>query len=214
MRRTSRRGSRSGAGTAGSRSARRASVRTARSISIISPRSSTERPVSSRAPAPRTGSGRSFLWRRGCGSPARTAGRAPPPAGGPAGARRALKWALCGIREHEKTLSAEILRGFHDLRTRGVRLHGIDDPARLDERDPTFLFEVRGLTQNEIKRRLWEDARIEVPSGTCYSLAVYRALKARRAVRASFAHYDDLGTVRTFLAALGRIAGAAPGSRS
>jgi len=132
----------------------------------------------------------------------------------PAGPRRALKWALCGIREHEKTLSAEILRGFHDLRTRGVRLHGIDDPARLDERDPTFLFEVRGLTQNEIKRRLWEDARIEVPSGTCYSLAVYRALKARRAVRASFAHYDDLGTVRTFLAALGRIAGAAPESRS
>lgn len=127
----------------------------------------------------------------------------------PAGPRRSLKWALCAIREYEKTLSAAILRGFGEFRKRGVRLHGIDDEARLDERDPTFLFEVRGLSQMAIKRRLWEEARIEVPDGTCYSLAVYRALRARRAVRASFAHYDDLNTVRIFLEALGRIAGPA-----
>ncbi|HEU4403291.1 MAG TPA: aminotransferase class V-fold PLP-dependent enzyme [Candidatus Polarisedimenticolia bacterium] len=123
--------------------------------------------------------------------------------------RRRLKWALCAIREHERTLSLALLDGFRALARRGVILHGVNDPARVAERDPTFLFEVGGLTQDQVKRRLWEEGRIEVPSGTYYSLAVYREMRARshHLVRASFAHYDSLETVRHFLATLGRIAG-------
>jgi cysteine desulfurase family protein (TIGR01976 family) len=128
----------------------------------------------------------------------------------PAPDRRRLKWALCAIREYERTLSAALLEGFRALRPCGVTLHGITDVSRLDERDPTFLFEVRGLSQQEVKRRLWEHSGIEVPSGNFFSLAVYRAMRgrSRRLVRASFAHYDTLDTVRHFLDALGRIAGA------
>ncbi|HXU11914.1 MAG TPA: aminotransferase class V-fold PLP-dependent enzyme [Candidatus Binatia bacterium] len=119
--------------------------------------------------------------------------------------RRRLKWAMCAVRDYEQALTKAALLGFSALAKRGVRLHGIADPERAPERDPTFLFEVSGRTQMEVKRRLWEDGKIEVPDGNYYSLAVYRALKSRRTVRASFAHYDGLDTVRHFLDSLARI---------
>ena len=72
----------------------------------------------------------------------------------------------------------------------------------MDERDPTFLFEIRRLSQETIKRRLYERGRIEVPTGNYYSLAVYRHLRRRQTVRASFANYDGLDTVRHFLKTL------------
>jgi cysteine desulfurase family protein (TIGR01976 family) len=117
-------------------------------------------------------------------------------------ARRRLKWAMTAARAHERTLSLALLDGFARLARRGVRLHGLTDPDRVDERDPTFLFEIRGLSQETIKRRLYERGRIEVPTGNYYSLAVYRHLRRRQTVRASFAHYDGLDTVRHFLKTL------------
>ena len=121
--------------------------------------------------------------------------------------RRRLKWAMCAVRDFEQTLTKAALLGFSALAKSGVRLHGLADPERAAERDPTFLFEVHGKSQMEIKKLLWEDGRIEVPDGNYYSLAVYRFLKSRRTVRASFAHYDGLDTVRHFLDSLSRIAG-------
>jgi selenocysteine lyase/cysteine desulfurase len=125
----------------------------------------------------------------------------------PSRERRRLKWAMSAVRDFELTLSKALLLGFAALARRGVHLHGIADEARAAERDPTFLFEVRGMAQQEVKRRLWEEGRIEVPSGNYYSLAVYRHLRSRRTVRASFAHYDGLDTARHFLDTLDRIAG-------
>ncbi|MEK7799284.1 MAG: aminotransferase class V-fold PLP-dependent enzyme [Acidobacteriota bacterium] len=124
----------------------------------------------------------------------------------PSRERRRIKWAMSAVRDFELTLSKALLLGFAALARRGVQLHGIADEARAAERDPTFLFEVRGRTQMEIKRRLWEEGRIEVPDGNYYSLAVYRHLRSRRTVRASFAHYDGLDTARHFLDTLERIA--------
>ena len=131
-----------------------------------------------------------------------------------AGDRRLFKWAIGAIREYERTLTTAVLAGFRDLASRGVRLYGIDDERRADERDPTFLFEVRGLTQDQVKRRLWDLGGIEVPTGNFYSLAVYREYRrrSRRLVRASFAHYDSLETVGHFLDTLGRIADEARGT--
>jgi len=121
-------------------------------------------------------------------------------------ARRRLKWAMTAARAHERTLSLALLEGFARLSGRGVRLHGLTDPGRVDERDPTFLFEIRGLSQEAVKRRLYARGRIEVPSGNYYSLAVYRHLRRRQTVRASFAHYDGLDTVRHFLKTLESVA--------
>ncbi len=120
--------------------------------------------------------------------------------------RRRLKWAMHGIRAWEQGLTTILLRGWaEELAPRGVTLHGLTDPARAGERDPTFLFEVRGRTQEEVKRQLWRRARIEVPSGNYYSLAVTRHLRTRRTIRASFAHYDTPATVRLLVGALARL---------
>ncbi len=125
----------------------------------------------------------------------------------PAPARRRLKWALCAILEHEKRLGRAVLEGFRALAPRGVRLYGIADPGRVEERDPTFLFEVDAVEPEEVKRRFWEEARIEITIGSNFSVAVYRALRKRgRVLRASFAHYDTLETAHRFLDMLGRIA--------
>jgi selenocysteine lyase/cysteine desulfurase len=120
----------------------------------------------------------------------------------PAGPRRLLKWAMTAVQDHERALSRLLLLGLRALKGRGVRVHGLFDPERAAERDPTFLFEVEGRSQEEIKRRLWEMGRIEVPSGNYYSLAVYRHLRSRRTVRASFAHYDGEDTATHFLRTL------------
>jgi cysteine desulfurase family protein (TIGR01976 family) len=120
--------------------------------------------------------------------------------------RRRLKWAMHAIRAWERGLTETLLRRWAaSLAPRGVTLHGLTDPARAGERDPTFLFEVRGRTQEEVKRQLWRRARIEVPSGNYYSLAVTRHLKSRRTIRASFAHYDTPETVRLLIDALARL---------
>lgn len=125
----------------------------------------------------------------------------------PDSGRRALKWALLAIRAWEARLSAVVLEGFRSLAARGVTLCGLGDPSRIGERDPTFLFEVRGLTQDAVKRGLWDLGRIEVPAGTYYALPVYRELRGRmgRLVRASFAHYDNEETARHFLKTLERM---------
>lgn len=120
----------------------------------------------------------------------------------PAGSRRLLKWAMTAVQDHERALSRVILLGLRALRGRGVRVHGLFDPERAGERDPTFLLEIEGRSQEEVKRRLWDLGRIDVPSGNYYSLAVYRHLRSRRTVRASFAHYDGEDTATHFLRTL------------
>jgi cysteine desulfurase family protein (TIGR01976 family) len=124
--------------------------------------------------------------------------------GYPDGPRRRLKWAMAATREYERRLSAAVLEGFRSPALRGVRLHGIADPARLDERDPTFLFEAPGKDPESIRKRLWEESGIEIPRGSNFSLVVTRVLKSRRTLRASFAHYDGAQTVQRFLETLER----------
>jgi selenocysteine lyase/cysteine desulfurase len=121
---------------------------------------------------------------------------------------RRLKWAMHAVRAWEQSVSETVLRGWRrDLAPRGVRLHGPTDPARVGERVPTFLFDLPGRTQEEVKKALWRLARIEVPSGNYYSVAVYRHLRLHDTIRASFAHYDSPATARLLVRTLARIAG-------
>ena len=126
-------------------------------------------------------------------------------------ARRRLKWAMHAIVAWEGRLSGEVIAGWRrDLAPLGVRLHGVTDPRRLADRVPTFLFEIPGWTQEEVKRALWRRSRIEVPSGNYYAPAVYRHLRSRRTIRASFAHYDTPVTARCLVRALRGVARRAP----
>jgi len=67
------------------------------------------------------------------------------------GRRRALKVALTAVEEYEKGVSRAMLEGVDDApglnHMPHVKAYGITDPERVDERDPTFSFEVEGVPQ-------------------------------------------------------------------
>ncbi|HSA94773.1 MAG TPA: aminotransferase class V-fold PLP-dependent enzyme [Acidobacteriota bacterium] len=138
-----------------------------------------------------------LLWLAG-----RLAGPEAAEADRPARFRRALD----AIAEYERGLSRRLLEGLRRFDASRVRLFGLADPVRAAERVPTFAFDVAGLSATETKKRLWEEAAIQIADGNHYSAAVVRHLGRPDGIcRASFAHYDNAATVDLFLAALGKL---------
>ena len=118
-----------------------------------------------------------------------------------------FRFVMTSIAEYEAGLTRGVLEGLRKFDPGRFRLFGISDPARAAERVPTFAFDVSGLSATETKKRLWEDAGIQIADGNHYSAAVVRHLGRPEGIcRASFAHYDNPGTVDRFLEALGRLA--------
>jgi len=77
------------------------------------------------------------------------------------GRRRDLKAGLTAIRAYEQELCQQLVAGLQEIP--GLRIYGITDPARFDQRVPTVSFTLEGLTPNEVARRLgFEDP---APSG-------------------------------------------------
>jgi cysteine desulfurase family protein (TIGR01976 family) len=125
---------------------------------------------------------------------------------GDAGDRRTLFAAAMGFAAgHDCELSREVLDGLAELGPDRCRVHGLADPARSAERDPTFAFEVRGLTAAEVKLRLWSNHAIQIADGNHYSAAVVRHLRLASVCRASFAHYNTLEDARRFVDAVGAL---------
>jgi selenocysteine lyase/cysteine desulfurase len=114
--------------------------------------------------------------------------------------------AMTAIAEYETGLTRRVLEGFRELDAARFRCFGISDPSRSGERVPTFAFDVAGLGATETKKRLWEDSGVQIADGNHYSAAVVRHLGRPEGIcRASFAHYDNPGTVDRFLETLGRL---------
>ena len=114
--------------------------------------------------------------------------------------------AMTAIAAYETGLTRRVLEGFRQLDTARFRCFGISDPSRSGERVPTFAFDIAGLGATETKKRLWEDSGVQIADGNHYSAAVVRHLGRPEGIcRASFAHYDNSGTVDRFLEALGRL---------
>jgi cysteine desulfurase family protein (TIGR01976 family) len=120
-------------------------------------------------------------------------------AGYPRG-RRLFKVALTAVREYEAGLSRRVLCGLAELP--GVTVFGVTEPARAEERVPTFAFSLEGVPDEELEARLWEAAGLQVAAGTHYSAAVLRGLNRKAAPRASFAHYNTPEEADAFVAAL------------
>ncbi len=130
-------------------------------------------------------------------------GRVAGPEAAPAGRADRFRLAMSSISDYERELSRRVLEGFGRFDPARFRLFGIADPARSGERVPTFAFDVDGLTATETKRRLWEEAEIQIADGNHYSAAVVRHLGRPEGIcRASFAHYDNPATVDRLLEAL------------
>jgi cysteine desulfurase family protein (TIGR01976 family) len=118
------------------------------------------------------------------------------------GRRRDAKLGMAAIREHERRLSHQMLRGLAALPR--VRLFGPSDPGDTASRVPTFSFTVEGVAADRIVRDLWREAAVFVRQENFYSKAV-ETLGVSTVVRASLAHYNTEDEVRRFLDGLGRL---------
>jgi len=121
------------------------------------------------------------------------------------GRRRLLKIAMDAIQQNEIGLSRAVLMGFEDvlglLDMPNVTVYGLRDSQRLNERVPTFSFDVEGISGEEVAKRLWDEGRIAARSGHFYSIA-QDLHKKQTVIRISLVQYNTLEEVRIFLKSL------------
>jgi len=124
------------------------------------------------------------------------------------GSRRAeIETGMQAVRTYERRLVERLIEGLQTIR--GVRIYGITDPARFDERMPVVSFTLEGHTPEEIARRL-DDRALFVWNGDFYAVHVIERLGLAEAgglVRIGINHYNTAEDVDRLLAALGEIAG-------
>jgi len=121
---------------------------------------------------------------------------------------RSYKIAMDVIQQNERGLSKAVLEGVDDtpglLSIPKVKVYGITDTNRLDERDPTFAFSVDNIPHEEVIKHLWEKGGIATRSANFYSYAmeVYNKLDV---IRISLVQYNTLDEVKVFLKTLNAI---------
>jgi cysteine desulfurase family protein (TIGR01976 family) len=105
--------------------------------------------------------------------------------------RAALSAAFGAIGAYERSLSAKMIEALTELRD--VRLWGIADPRRLDERAPTFSITHRSRSPLEVARQLAERG-IFVWHGNFYALPLTEALDLEPdgLVRIGLLHYNTV----------------------
>jgi len=118
--------------------------------------------------------------------------------------RLALRAAFRAIAAYERELIEELLAGLSELRR--VRVWGIADPKRLDERVPTVSVTHSQLTPRDLARHL-ADHGIFVWHGNFYALPLTTALglEPEGLVRIGLLHYNTREEVQRLLAALGEL---------
>jgi cysteine desulfurase family protein (TIGR01976 family) len=120
----------------------------------------------------------------------------------PSGSRRAnLVRAMTAIREYEKGLSLELLKVFNEC---GATIYGIAEKDRLDQRVPTFCFNLGKIPPARVTEELAR-AGIGVRDGHMYSPRLMHRLELTKesgAVRVSLVHYNTIEEIHRFANAL------------
>ena len=109
---------------------------------------------------------------------------------------------MSAIHAHERGLSIGTLERLG--RVPGLRVHGITDPARVDERVPTFSFTLAGHAPRAIAEHLASRA-INTWDGDFYAWELVRALGLDGAgglLRIGLVHYNTLDEVDRLVEAL------------
>lgn len=118
--------------------------------------------------------------------------------------------AMSAIREAERQISRAMLDTLESIP--GVRVYGLTSRDRLDERVPTFAFNVQDQPPREVAQYLGEQG-VYVWDGNYYALAVTERLdvEARGGmVRVGPVHYNTLEEVERFGEALKRFTSGVP----
>ncbi|MFK7766160.1 MAG: cysteine desulfurase-like protein [Mariniblastus sp.] len=118
--------------------------------------------------------------------------------------RDALRIAFDGIVEYEKSLSERTLKGLQAID--GVEVFGITDPARLDERFPTFSIRHRTIPPRELAKALGEQG-IYAGSGNYNALEFSTRLgfEPHGMVRFGLVHYNTLEEVDRLMVAIEQV---------
>jgi cysteine desulfurase family protein (TIGR01976 family) len=117
-----------------------------------------------------------------------------------------LKQAMSTIQAYEYNLTRTLLDVLEE--TPGVKIYGLTDRQRLEERVPTVSFTLKGLHPRKVAEAL-DQENIFVWDGNYYALAVTERLGLEESggmVRVGPVHYNTPEEIEQFGEALGRIA--------
>lgn len=120
--------------------------------------------------------------------------------------RAALAAAMLAIRGTERGLALQALTALGEVP--GLTLRGIVDPARIDDRVPTFAFTLAGRTPREVATELGRRG-IAVWDGDYYAYELIRALgldESGGMVRVGLVHYNEPAEIERLAQALREIA--------
>jgi cysteine desulfurase family protein (TIGR01976 family) len=121
--------------------------------------------------------------------------------------RAAIESAFAAIHEHEHALMETLISGV--LAIPGVKLYGISDPNRFDQRCPTIVLRIKGHTPLELATKLGERGFFTW-DGNYYAINLTDRLDVEKDggfLRIGLAHYNTSEEVERLLGALREIAG-------
>lgn len=122
--------------------------------------------------------------------------------------REALLTAYSAIHTHEHALMKRLMAGLTDIP--GLKLYGISDPSRFDQRCPTIAVRVQGHTPLELATRLGERG-IFTWDGNYYALNLTERLDLEKDggfLRIGLVHYNTEEEVERVVTSFQEIAGA------
>ena len=122
--------------------------------------------------------------------------------------RAAIEAAYAAIHEHERSLLERMMNGLKTIPR--LKIYGITDPARFNDRCSTFAVRIEGHTPLELATKLGERG-IFTWDGNYYALNLTERLDVERSggfLRIGLVHYNTLEEVDRLLAALHEIVGA------
>ncbi len=102
---------------------------------------------------------------------------------------------MAAIRDYELLLAREMLKVLKDC---GATIYGVGEEARIDERVPTFCFNIGTLSPQRIVEEM-ADMQIGIRDGHMYAPRLMKRLKLSMdigAIRASLVHYNTVEEVR------------------
>jgi len=121
--------------------------------------------------------------------------------------RAAIVAAYQAIHAHERALLEQMMTGLRAIP--GLKIYGITDPARFDERCPTLAIRIDGHTSHELATKLG-DRGFFTWDGNYYALNLTEHLGVEKSggfLRIGLAHYNTMEEVDRLLAALREIVG-------
>ena len=126
--------------------------------------------------------------------------------GGYSNRKMGLKQAMGAIKAYESRLSRALLEVLEE--TPGVKIYGLRDLERLDERVPTFAFNLKGHSPRQVAEELGK-RDIFVWDGNYYALSVTELLGVEESggmVRVGPVHYNTVEEIQRFGEVLREIA--------